>query len=71
MGFCLALGTCGACGKPLSFNPLSVPSTRDKHGVLQPICRACVAKWQASHPDQKFTIPADAYEPCEEERLDV
>ena len=57
----MAIGTCGACGKPLAYNPMTVPSACNKHGVRRPICRACVAKWRASHPGQQFTIPADAY----------
>lgn len=60
------------CGKPISFNPVKVPSLRDKNGTRQPVCRECIEK--ANIERKKMGIPLlkilpGAYEACEEGEL--
>lgn len=73
MGYALCIGDCYACGKTFSFNPVRVPSFRDKNNVRQPVCRSCME--QINRKRQKmslepFVIPEDAYDYCEESELD-
>jgi hypothetical protein len=44
MGHALMIGTCYACGKTFTFNPVRVPSFRDEHNIRQPVCGECMAK---------------------------
>ena len=72
MGFALMIGNCFRCGISFSFNPMSVPSFKDGEGIRQPVCRCCITQLNILRMDQgldAFIIPADAYEPCDENEL--
>jgi len=72
MGYALIVGTCYACGKTFTFNPLRVPSFRDQHGVRQPVCRECMTVVNGKRKArglQPFEIAPDAYEACDEGEL--
>lgn len=74
MGYALAIGACFACGKTFSFNPVKVPSFRDKNGEKQPVCRDCMTLVNEKRKEKglpPFEIPADAYEFCNEAELEV
>ncbi|KKM05768.1 hypothetical protein LCGC14_1750780 [marine sediment metagenome] len=72
MGYALVIGSCCACGKPFSFNPVRVPSARDSTGERQPICKGCVDR---ANPERiakglpPITYAADAYTFCDEGEL--
>lgn len=69
MGYMLAMGRCYSCGQLFSFAPDLVPSIRDRDGVKQPICRACI---EYANPERikrglaPIEILPGAYEPEEE-----
>jgi hypothetical protein len=73
MGYALALSPCFRCGITFTYNPMKVPSVRDKAGVRQPLCRGCVAVIQAEQRDKGLPVWPDplpgAYEACPEEEL--
>ena len=72
MGYALAVGTCYACGGTFSFNPVRVPSTRDKNGEKQPVCRGCMTKANEKRKTmglEPFVILDDAYEFCDENEI--
>lgn len=72
MGFAFGIGNCYACGQLFTFNPMKVPSTKDKDEVRQPVCASCLIKWNASRVENGLpAIPAlsGAYEPCDENEL--
>lgn len=71
-GYCLALGTCICCGRPMTFNPVTVPSTSAVTGSREPICRDCFTVINAKRQEnglEPFVAAADAWEPCEEAAL--
>jgi len=71
MGYAFVISACAACGNSFSYNPLRVPSVRIK-GNREPICRPCVEGWSArkvAAGQPALEIPADAYEPINEELL--
>lgn len=71
-GYVFVVGDCYTCGGMFTFNPVRVPSFRDKSGVKQPVCRACMEYINAKRKEmglEPFIIPADAYEPVSEEEL--
>ena len=73
MGYALGIGTCYTCGQTFSFNPVRVPSFRDKNNVRQPVCRACLEQINRQRQEMKLeplAIPEDAYDYCEESELD-
>ncbi len=68
MGYMMVLAPCYACGERVSFNPDRVPSIRDTDGERQPICQACVERWnkqRLANDQPTFVIPEGAYEPQE------
>ena len=72
MGYAFCIGECYTCGRQFTFNPLRVPSWRDSEGVRRPLCRPCVEHINGERAKQgrePFTIPADAYEPIDENEL--
>ena len=74
MGCALMIGTCFACGKTFTFNPVRVPSFRDEHNIRQPVCAGCMAKVNEKRKEmglEPFQIAADAYEACDEYELDI
>ncbi len=73
MGYALCLGSCYSCGKTFSFNPVIVPSFRDKNGVRQPLCRECMTAINEKRKTinlEPFEIHPAAYEFCDEEELE-
>ena len=65
MGYVFALGPCVGCKQTFMFNPLSVPSVRVDGGPREPICAACVARWNPIRVANGLPpiVPApDAYE---------
>lgn len=74
MGYVSAIGQCFACRGTFSFNPVRVPSFRDKSGARQPVCRGCMTKVNEKRKAmgfEPFAIAADAYEFCGEEELEA
>lgn len=72
MGVAFLMCTCYFCGRFFGCNPNRVPSTKDKDGVKQPVCRFCVEKWNAMRKEAGMSpIPplVGAYEPCDENEL--
>ena len=72
MGFALVIGHCLVCTIRFSFNPMRVPSFKDSQGVRQPVCLGCITAINLKRMEQghdAFVIPADAYEPCDENEL--
>jgi len=72
VGYTFMLSYCAACKRAFTFNPLRVPSIilKDKEEEgNQPICRPCALRWMKYHPEVKFTIPSDAYEPVDENEI--
>jgi hypothetical protein len=63
MGYMVAVGQCGSCKVPLTFNPDLVPSITYQ-GTKLPLCRDCVRRWEKIH-GQKVAILPGAYEPEE------
>ena len=73
MGYAFMVSECYTCGGMFTFNPVKVPSVRDKNNVRQPICRHCVEdvnKLKAAQGMELFVIPKDAYTACDETELD-
>jgi hypothetical protein len=73
MGYAFVIGGCWTCGKMFTFNPVRVPSVKDGNGVRQPICRDCIEQANAMRKArglEPFSIPADAYEACDEMELE-
>jgi hypothetical protein len=72
MGYVTAMGTCFACHKPFTFNPVRVPSIR-VNGSREPVCRECV---ELANPRrianglEPIRIYDDAYDACDEQELD-
>lgn len=74
LGYAIVTGSCFLCKNPLSFNPLTVPSTRGTPtGERAPLCRSCVEgvvnPLRIQQGLEPVTIAADAYEPVAAERL--
>lgn len=72
MGYAFVIGNCHLCGQQFTFNPVSVPSIRDRNSVRQPICRPCISRINAiRHECGKPTVKYadDAYERCDEREL--
>jgi len=72
MGYAFALGDCLVCNQPFTFNPLTVPSFRDKNNVRQPVCLHCmtvVNNMRIKKGIQPFDIPHNAYGMCDEREL--
>lgn len=42
MGYAFMMGQCFSCRQVFTFNPVRVPSVRDKNGEKQPICKDCI-----------------------------
>jgi hypothetical protein len=73
-GYVQAMASCLSCNKIFYFNPMKVPSLRDRYGEKQPICKQCfyhlnqkrlelnLPEWPEPHPD--------AYTFCRENELD-
>jgi len=74
MGYAFMVAGCHVCGRLFSFNPMKVPSIRDGNGIRQGVCRKCV---EAANEIRKgkglepFSIADGAYEPCEENELEL
>ena len=64
MAFMFCLGFCANCKKSVTFNPSKVPSIR-VNGEKEPLCFECATKWSRLHPEAKFEIDPEAYEPEE------
>jgi hypothetical protein len=72
MGYAFMTAGCFTCGKLFTFNPMKVPSVRDKNNVRQPVCRDCVEsanKIRKTRGLPSFTILDGAYEACDESEL--
>lgn len=78
MGYAICLGFCIACKRQIAFNPRRVPSVRvrngrpDPEGTREPLCRDCADLLNDRRKAEglpEVTIPADAYEACEETQL--
>ncbi len=72
MGYVFMVSNCWVCGKPFSFNPVSVPSVRDQKGVKQPVCRGCVERANEMRKGKglkPFSIREDAYSVCDENEI--
>jgi hypothetical protein len=70
MGFAILIANCRACGARFGCNPNTVPSIRvNNEGPREPICRSCAELWNRLHPENARLIPADAYEPVNENEL--
>ena len=72
MGYAICLDNCFSCRKLFGFNPMKVPSIKDKEGVRQPICRECIdaANLLRIRNGLAPATPApDAYEACDESEL--
>jgi hypothetical protein len=59
MGYMMAVGNCGICGKTFSFNPYKVPSSNNI-----PFCKECIdnanpIRVEKGLPEIKYS--ADAY----------
>ena len=71
MGYVTALSACIGCGQPFFCNPHRVPSVR-VNDVREPICRACVEKFNlirvAKGLEPIVPLPG-AYEPMDEGEL--
>ena len=73
MGYALCMGTCGACGQLMSFNPVRVPSFDFGRGTgKEPICEGCMAR--VNEQRRKMGLPPhhiypDAYEAVDEGEL--
>lgn len=71
MGYVIATGNCLACGRLFQFNPHRVPSFR-VHGKREPVCGPCMQRVNAERVRkgmEPFQVPADAYEPLDENEL--
>lgn len=70
--YAFCIGECANCHRPITFNPVRVPSVR-VNGVKEPICQGCADQWNQIHRISKGLEPVlihqDAYEPCEEAEL--
>jgi hypothetical protein len=63
----LAVGICFGCRLPMQFNAELVPSIRHE-GVLQPICRVCVARvnpQRVANGLDPIVVQPGAYDPKE------
>ena len=72
MGYAVIIGQCYGCGHPFTFNPHKVPSVRDSKNEKQPVCRTCMNGINYKREKsgmKKFEIPADAYEPINENEM--
>ena len=72
MGYAMAMGTCFACHKPFTFNPMRVPSIRIE-GVKQPVCRECVERanpMRIANGLEPIVPAPDAYDACDEGELE-
>lgn len=74
MGFAFVIGQCFCCGCIAIFNPVRVPSVRDKEGIKQPLCHDCFHAIQEERKERGLQPwrdhAVDAYEACREEELD-
>lgn len=71
MGYAFAMGTCLACKRVFTFNPLRVPSITVA-GSREPVCLSCMTLANAKRKEmglEPHAIHPDAYEPCEESEL--
>jgi hypothetical protein len=74
MGYVFMVAGCYVCGKLFSFNPMKVPSMRDKSGVRQAVCRKCVESANEMRREkglEPFSIADGAYEPCDESEIEL
>ena len=73
MGYVFMVAGCYACGRIFSFNPMKVPSIRDRNGVRQPVCRRCMEIANEKRKEkglEPFSIADGAYEPCDEREVE-
>ena len=73
MGYAFVIGDCFVCKRTFTFNPMKVPSLKDKEGVRQPICKSCIEmanKLKVEKGVEPFVIPVDAYTVCNEAELE-
>jgi len=72
MGYAFMMGQCFSCRQVFTFNPVRVPSVRDKNRERQPICGNCMNKVNMEKESLGlpcFLVPSDAYEACHEDEL--
>ena len=72
MSYAILMCTCYFCGRFFGCNPNKVPSTPDKDGVKQPVCKFCVARWNELRIEQGMSPHpplAGAYGACDENEL--
>lgn len=73
MGYAFMIGSCFACGRIFTFNPVRVPSVRDINGIRQPVCRTCVDRINPLRKQKGlpgWVVVSDAYEACDESELE-
>ena len=76
-GVVFMVSACIGCGRPFTYNPLSVPSlpaALSPTGQKEPVCKACWDKRQEYRRQHGLPIEelaADAYEPLSEGRLPI
>jgi hypothetical protein len=72
MGYALCLGSCVNCRRPISFNPVAVPSLV-VNGSREPLCIDCYERWNEIHRTskglEKVPLHPDAYGACEDTEL--
>jgi hypothetical protein len=72
MGVAFCTGSCLACRRPFTFNPMRVPSLR-VNGVREPICEGCMTgrinPLRVEKGLPPFEILPGAYEACDESEL--
>lgn len=71
-GYVSCIGSCVACGRVFSFNPLTVPSMRQANGSREPVCQVCMNNANAERARRGLRphpIASDAYTACPEEAL--
>jgi len=72
MGYVTMLGHCINCARPITFNPVKVPSL-EYRGAREPLCKACFERWNEIHRTSKGLEPIphhpEAYSACDEREL--
>ena len=72
MGFALMLDKCYSCGHLTFFNPVHVPSVKDRDGKRRPLCFVCATalnKAKVNAGLDPMVIHQDSYIPCDENEL--
>ena len=67
MGYALMIGTCYACKRTMTFNPVRVPSYNN-----EPFCRSCIERANVIRVEkgmEPINIHPEAYTACREEEL--